>query len=312
MHSTIYKRFSVAVCISLVLVNQSLSALAQSLPVSTSTGSPSAPLALSDASGVKLAPHEFKLGQIQGLCWEKPGESTAIVVCLHGLTLSANSYSSFGSALSGRGLIVFAPELSGITHRDDIYKFDQKLNLDKTVRDINWLVGELKRRYPYKPLFLFGESLGGAVAIRSAAHSQENLSGLICIAPSWKYNKEKTLVVRGVMAVLTGRNVVRSVTRTVIPMVTSDRQLQERLRNDAFLKKSYSLAETLLALRFLDRTGNAAKRVDVPALSITGVERSHGKCERNRRARPLYVITSERIRSSRWHGAFNRRRRKYR
>ena len=108
------------------------------------------------------------------------------------------------------------------------------------------------------------------------------------------------------MAVLTGRNVVRSVTRTVIPMVTSDRQLQERLR-DAFLKKSYSLAETLLALRFLDRTGNAAKRVDVPALSITGVERSHGKCERNRRARPLYVITSERIRSSRWHGAFNRR-----
>ncbi len=255
---------------SLLLVNQSPSALAQSLTDSVSTGSPNAQSALPDASGVKSAPHEFELGQIHGLCWEKAGESKAIVVCLHGFTLSANSYSSFGSALSDHGLVVYAPELSGITHRDDIYEFNQKLNLDKTVRDVQWLAGELKRRYPYKPIFLLGESLGGAVAIRSADYSQENLSGLICIAPSWKYNKERSLVVKGAIAALTGRNVVRSLTSTVIPMVTSDRQLQERLRNDAFLKKSYSLAETLRALRFLEKTGNAAKRVDVPAQCYRG------------------------------------------
>lgn len=116
--------------------------------------------------------------------WHPPErEPDAIVLGLHGL----NDYSA--------GLTKLAKYLAE-NHRVATYTYDQRgfgANLDRgqwagekqLISDAQFVSHLLAERYPDKPLFIVGHSIGGDIAIRLVVDQQpEHVDGLVLIAPA--------------------------------------------------------------------------------------------------------------------------------
>jgi len=115
--------------------------------------------------------------------WQTPGEPKAVILALH-------SFGDYSAAFD-----LSAPDLAADGYQ--VYSFDQAGFGTRMLADGRWageqrLVAEaagaarrLAERHPDTPLFLLGESLGGAVAMLVASrHPEIPLSGLILAAPA--------------------------------------------------------------------------------------------------------------------------------
>ena len=115
--------------------------------------------------------------------WQPPGEPKAVILALH-------SFGDYSTAFD-----LSAPDLAADGYQ--VYSFDQAGFGTRMLADGRWageqrLVAEaagaarrLAERHPDTPLFLLGESLGGAVAMLVASrHPEIPLSGLILAAPA--------------------------------------------------------------------------------------------------------------------------------
>lgn len=115
--------------------------------------------------------------------WDTPGQPKAVILALH-------SFGDYSAAFD-----LAAPDLAAAGYQ--VYAYDQAGFGARTLADGRWagearLVAEaaetarrLAERHPETPLFLLGESLGGAVAMLVASrHPEIPLSGLILAAPA--------------------------------------------------------------------------------------------------------------------------------
>ena len=115
--------------------------------------------------------------------WDPPGQPKAVILALH-------SFGDYSAAFD-----LAAPDLAAAGYQ--VYGFDQAGFGIRTLADGRWagearLVADaadtarrLAERHPDTPLFLLGESLGGAVAMLVASrHPEIPLSGLILAAPA--------------------------------------------------------------------------------------------------------------------------------
>ncbi len=115
--------------------------------------------------------------------WDAPGRPKAVILALH-------SFGDYSAAFD-----LAAPDLAAAGYQ--VYGFDQAGFGARTLADGRW-AGEarlvvdaadtarrLAERHPDTPLFLLGESLGGAVAMLVASrHPEIPLRGLILAAPA--------------------------------------------------------------------------------------------------------------------------------
>lgn len=120
--------------------------------------------------------------------WLPVGEPKAVVLALHGMNDYAQAFALPGTALAAAGIAVFAYDQRGFgeaPHRG-FWPGTERLVAD--LREATELLAE---RYPGQPLYLLGESMGGAVVIAAMtrAHAPE-VDGVILSAPAvWGYDE---------------------------------------------------------------------------------------------------------------------------
>ncbi len=117
--------------------------------------------------------------------WLPPGQPTAIVLALHGFNDYSNAFAGPGVAWAKRGIAVFAYDQRGFGGAPERGLWPGGRQL---AEDASQALSLLRHRYPGVPLYLLGESMGGAVAIltasgRSGAPVPE-LDGVILVAPA--------------------------------------------------------------------------------------------------------------------------------
>ncbi len=114
--------------------------------------------------------------------WLPKTEPHAVVIALHGF----NDYSRFfempGEYLSKQGIACFAYDQRG-------FGMSPKRGLwagaDAYSKDLQVLVHLLKQRYPNQPVYLLGESMGGAIVITAMSQLQmPDVAGVILVAPA--------------------------------------------------------------------------------------------------------------------------------
>ena len=112
--------------------------------------------------------------------WGDAARPTAILLALHGFNDYGNAFADLGSYLTKRGVLTYAYDQRGFGTTAQRGRWAGE---DRMIADLKALTGMLKERYPKVPLFLLGESMGGAV-VMSAAANGIGADGFVLIAPA--------------------------------------------------------------------------------------------------------------------------------
>ncbi len=113
------------------------------------------------------------------ITWDSSGQPKAHFVILHGLGEHSGRYEHMAQALTSAGIVVHAIDLRG--HGQSEGTRGHTPGMRAYVDDIDRLIEALT---PDLPVFLYGHSLGGLIAIHYALIHQDRLKGLLASAPA--------------------------------------------------------------------------------------------------------------------------------
>ncbi len=123
--------------------------------------------------------------QLYWQAWEPDGGIKATVCMVHGLGEHASRYAHVAQAFVARGIAFHAIDLRG--HGKSEGKRGHTPSLDQWLNDVQLL---LDLANADRPRFLYGHSLGGAIALYFCLHPAVSLSGVIASGPSLRRSFE--------------------------------------------------------------------------------------------------------------------------
>jgi len=113
--------------------------------------------------------------------WMPPGDARGVVCILHGMGEHGVRYAYVATALARAGLIVHAIDQRG--HGLTPGKRGHAPSAERLAMDAARFVGMAAARHPGLPIFLYGHSMGGNVALSCAIRCRPPIAGLILTSP---------------------------------------------------------------------------------------------------------------------------------
>ncbi len=114
--------------------------------------------------------------------WLPKSKPKAVIVALHGFNDYSNAFQSTGTFFAAHGVAVIAYDQRGFGRAPNTGIWGNAENLTS---DLAECVKQASRRWPHVPVYILGESMGGAVAIVALANPAfPHVRGVILLAPA--------------------------------------------------------------------------------------------------------------------------------
>ncbi|XP_053526292.1 monoglyceride lipase isoform X5 [Artibeus jamaicensis] len=120
--------------------------------------------------------------------WKPTGTPKALIFVSHGAGEHCGRYDELAQMLVGLELLVFAHDHVG--HGQSEGERMVVSDFHVFIRDVLQHVDIMQKDYPGLPVFLLGHSMGGAIAILTAAEKPGHFSGMVLISPLVLANPE--------------------------------------------------------------------------------------------------------------------------
>lgn len=197
------------------------------------------------------------------------GETAAVLLALHGFTDYANAFTPLGEALAPRGIAVYAYDQRGFGAgpHPGLWSGGEALT-----GDLRAAAAELRARHPDRPLFVLGESMGGAVVLAAEAEPQGlEADGLILSAPAvwarrtqpWYQRAALWLALRTIPWLRpSGRNLDRQASDNI--------EMLRALGRDPLVQRSARIDTLAGLVDLMDGALAAGPRVETPTLLLYG------------------------------------------
>ena len=200
------------------------------------------------------------------LAWKSRNKAKATIICLHALGLSSHAYNDLGQALSEHDFEVYAMDARGFGKNRKIDGLD-KLDLDRTVVDLKQLIDCLLNENPDRKIFLIGESMGGAIALKAASKYPNLIKGLMVSAPAYKLYKTKRLTLKNFGDIVTPG--LGPAAKSFIRQATSSQKLRDHwLKDPDNHKLQLSFGEALSYYRFVRNTPRYSAKIKALPICI--------------------------------------------
>jgi alpha-beta hydrolase superfamily lysophospholipase len=202
--------------------------------------------------------------------WWLPGsEPLGVVVVVHGLSEHGGRYAQLADDLNRRGYAVHAMDLRGHGQSDGargmILAFDEYLD------DVEMLLARVADRYPDKPVFLFGHSMGGAIAALLGIVRPPNVRGLILSAPAIQIGDKVFPVLRYLAAFVSRFLPTLRFVRVGCRFISRDPAVVQAFRDDPLVFHGRLPVRTgAEILRAAKRIQSDANRLALPLLVLHG------------------------------------------
>jgi alpha-beta hydrolase superfamily lysophospholipase len=207
--------------------------------------------------------------QVPYRAWIPVERPKQILLCVHGLGFSSESYGDFGRAMARRGVAVYALDVRGFGAWMD--RNDDNLDFEACLSDIEAALHSLRKAYPSTPIFLVGESMGGAIALREASRNPDLMRGLICSVPSSdRYRKLSSELIVGVRY-LKNKNKPMSLETEVVNRATNDPTLRKEIQANPSNRMKLTPKQLKLFSDFMKGNEDAAVLIQkTPTLMLAG------------------------------------------
>jgi alpha-beta hydrolase superfamily lysophospholipase len=200
--------------------------------------------------------------------WEPDGPTKGVIALLHGVAEHSGRYEGAAEHFTDAGYVVSAFDLRG-HGRSKGRRGDCRL--DPTFRDIDELLDDARDRASGRPVFLYGHSLGGLIALAYGLDRKPELAGVIASGPALKSaltdQRAKVFMAR----LLGGRFPTVSVPLGLdATLLSRDPAVVEDYLNDPLVNKrgSFGLAHDVLIAQ--DRVLKDVRNFPLPLLLIHG------------------------------------------
>jgi len=113
--------------------------------------------------------------------WEAIGDTRAVLLSLHGLNDYRFAFNNVGQYLARQGITVIAYDQRGFGNTDGVGLWHGSERLSA---DLVTMTALLREQYTDIPLYLLGESMGGAVVLSSLASAPLDIDGAVLVSPA--------------------------------------------------------------------------------------------------------------------------------
>jgi len=194
---------------------------------------------------------------------------TAILIALHGFGLHKGAFEQFALAMKDRNVSTYSLDVRGFGGWASNQK--KAINFDETNEDITALIKSIRRDHPGKPVFLIGESMGGAIALNYSAQHGELVDGAISSVPgSDRFAKVRTALKVGTSFILTGGQSI-NLKHILVERVFHNKQLQQKWQSDPESKLSFRLGDLLKMTKYMKQVQESASQIQsTPILMVQG------------------------------------------
>ncbi|CAN5496024.1 hypothetical protein BH11CYA1_BH11CYA1_13170 [soil metagenome] len=204
--------------------------------------------------------------------WVNPDvKAVGIVVCIPGFGLHRSSFTALGQKLAEQGLLVYAYDVRGFGAYTSM-KARDRIDLVKTIEDLENSLKTIRRDNPGLPIFVLGESMGGSIALQLTAEHPELIDGLIAAVPSSQRYKQWKLASKIGVAIVTGNKEPINAAPAVMNRATTDITLKQEWAVDPESRFTATPEEFLAVSAFLSKNKNYAEKITkTPVIMYQGV-----------------------------------------
>lgn len=251
-------------CIALSLLLQS-AALAPAILATQSANAIAAPPARKQV--IPAWSSKIKVPHKSWIPMDRPRE---VLLCVHGLGFSSDSFDEFGRVMASHGFAVYAVDVRGfgawLNKREG-----NTVDFDSCLNDIEAALKNLRKAYPGVPIFLVGESMGGAIAMRAASRYPALCNGLISSVPSSERYGSLTSKMHVGLKYIENKDKPMDVGTTVVERATANQTLQKRMLADKDNRMELSPKELKMFNDFMKGNFDAAALIEkMPVLLLAG------------------------------------------
>lgn len=213
------------------------------------------------------------VGNAPCLSWIDPAVTPkAVVLCIHGLGLYNDSYADLGKVLSRSGIAVYAIDVRGFGSWMEA-RGHEKVNFQGCLDDVRNTLKAIHRAHPDLKVFVLGESMGGAIALRATAVYPELVAGLISSVPAGDRFQQKKTALKVAFHLIESPNKPFDVGTGVIQQATCKPELQKEWMSDPLNRLKLSANELIQFQSFMNQNHDSAKEITAtPVLIVQGAE----------------------------------------
>lgn len=208
-------------------------------------------------------------GSLPLRAWLPAGEPKAVILALHGFNDYSLAFEEPARAWTASGLAVYAYDQRGFgaTAYRGLWPGEERL-----VDDLRTAAALLTDRYPDKPLYILGESMGGAVVMSAAASgAPPPAHGLILVAPAVWGRQAQGPVQSGALWLAAHTVPWMRLTGDGLKVMPSDNfDMLRKLARDPLVIKGARVDALWGLTNLMDRAYDAAPRLPANALVMYG------------------------------------------
>ena len=239
--------------------------------------------------------------QIFSQIWEPENPAKGIIILVHGLGEHSDRYCThFAHYFSNKGYSILTFDLPG--HGKSSGKKGHIKEYDDFDELISAGISYVRDKYPTLPIFVYGHSLGGLIALEYSIQVKPNINGVIASAPVLDVYEPihpvKLLLAKIMNTVFPSFSLDSGLNRN---MLSRDKSVIERYNADPLIHGRSSARMGMYIVEKGEFVRNNASKVSVPTLIMVGSAEGivskksiHDFCEQSE-------ICSEKI----WNGLYH-------
>jgi alpha-beta hydrolase superfamily lysophospholipase/thiol-disulfide isomerase/thioredoxin len=210
-------------------------------------------------------------GSAPCISWVSPVmKPRAVLLCIHGLGLYSGSYANFGKNLSRLGISVYAIDVRGFGSWMQ-NRGHEKVDFDACLNDVKTTLISIRAANPGLPVFLLGESMGGAISLRVASLYPDLIAGLVSAVPSGDRFKQKKTDLKVAIDFLKGPNKQFDVGPSLVDQATNNPKLRDDWVNNPLDRMDLSAKELIQFQSFMNENHDSAKKItDLSVMMVEG------------------------------------------